>query len=320
MDITCLLWIPSIFISFIVSDIPVAIAVKVLSKETSSLTHDLPEFPDSMTKNSLEMKTSSGMCYVDRAPPAPTITNVGQVFQRELPGVGRRIDISQYDVQSRATLQNKLQFWIDGKWNTVWDAIDFGEAPFLPMNFPTQSFPGNWRWELTCVANCKNAKIHSLNTDYCFRNTSRSRHLPKYTDEMPDARSFIGGSAKVGCYHKEAPSPIAMNHMGAEHILSLDGEGSHIRIMQYSLSVNSTIHHKLQFWNGGWKTLWSGTAFGYAPKLPPYIAVQNRTGSWRWDLTCVSHCTGQLRGLRTEYCLPQTSGSLISVSRSVRNN
>lgn len=313
-----LLWVLNLLISFPTSSTRISSAVKQLSTThyNSLARAPMPPYHERMSRmqdhiSRLESKSSSSMCFVDQNPSTPNIDTIGQVFKRELPGTGRHIEISQYDIQTRATLQNKLQFLSNGKWNTIWNAIDFGESPFLPMHFPTQEEPGTWRWELTCVANCHDAKIHSLSTDYCFHNHTIDRHDHKIysaSDDRPASTSLIGGSSIVGCYHKQVPYAIAMNHVGAEHILPLDGEGRHIRVIRYDLSVNSTIEHKLQFWNDGWKTLWSNTAFGDAPAPPSYIPKQNQAGAWRWTLTCVSQCHGVLTNFKTDYCLQPAPG------------
>lgn len=282
-----------------------------------SLVHDLYAF--SKHKNDLEKKNSAttSKCFVDRNPSTPRIDMVGQIFKRDLPGAGRHITISQYEIQSQATLENNLQFLSNGEWSTVWNAIDFGESPFLPMNFPAQTTPGKWRWELKCVANCNNAKIYSLNTDYCFHNmTSDKPDTTFIPHQIPDKRSLIGGSSSVGCYKQEVPYPVNMDHIGAEHIFSLDGKGRHIRVLRYDLSVNSTIQHKLQFWDQGWTTLWSHAAYGVAPPPPSYIPMQNETSNWRWTLTCIARCDSQLVGLSTDYCLEPNPFSLLSTSTS----
>jgi len=273
-------------------------AVAVLSNHNSPAPA-VSVFPKNL--NLLE-KGSGGACFADRIYETPIITNIGQVIKRRLPGVGKHIEISHYDIKSHATILNKLQFKNNGKWNTIWDAVDFGEAPFLPMKFPTQDIPGNWRWHLTCVANCRNAKINALNTDYCFHNTTI-----RHNNKKAEIRSLIGGSSILGCHRMQIPYPISMTHVGAEHIFPLDGEGREIRIIEYNLFVNSTVEHKLQFWDSGWKTVWSSTSFGDAPSSPSYVSAQKKIGPWRWTLTCVSQCNSELRGLRTEYCLQPLS-------------
>jgi len=275
-------------------------AAAVLSNHKSPATH-VSVFPKSL--NLLEKKGSEVSCFADRGYETPAIINVGQVIKHRLPGVGKHIEISHYDIKSHATLLNKLQFKNNGKWNTIWDAIDFGEAPFLPMKFPTQDMPGSWRWELTCIANCRNAKVHAVNTDYCFHNTT----IRRTSQQRPEVRSLIGGSSILGCHRMQVPYPISMTHVGAEHIFPLDGQGREIRIIEYNLFVNSTVEHKLQFWNNGWRTIWSSTSFGDAPSSPSYVAAQKKKGPWRWTLTCVSQCNSELRGLRTEYCLQPIS-------------
>jgi len=274
----------------------------------------------------LKEKITTSKCFIDRNPSTPSIDKVGGIFKHDLPGEGRHITISQYEIRSQATLQNKLQFSNSNndEWSTVWEAIDFGGSPFLPMNFPSQQISGKWRWYLKCVANCNNAKIYSMNTNYCFHNLTNDKNdldMTYPSHQTSDNRLLIGGSSsKVGCYKQQVPYPINMNHLGAEYIFGLDGEGKHIRILRYDLSGKSTIEHKLQFWNEGWKTVWSHAAYGVGPSPPSDVPLQNKSGNWRWTLTCISQCSDQIFGLSTDYCLESSPFSLLATSTSFNDN